>query len=198
VTVVLLVEGETETVLKDHLKHFLDVRADLEGRPKVALRTKDIMALNEGKLRGRIRLELNVSDVTALVGLVDVYPRFADAAEAKAFLLRAANGDPRFYAHAAQYEVEAWLLPYWETICERVGVRHAKPGPDPEKVDLDRPPSRRLEELYRLAKPSRRYIKTIEMATILRDKDLVVAAGQCPELMALLNTLLRLGGLSPL
>ena len=197
-TVVLLVEGGTETVLKDHLKHFLDVRADSEGRPKVALRTKDIMTLNEGKLRGRIRLELNVSDVTALVGLVDVYPRFADAAAAKAFLLRAANGDPRFYAHAAQYEVEAWLLPYWEAICGRVGVRQAKPGPDPEKVDLDRPPSRRLEELYRLAKPSRRYIKTIETATILRGRDLTVAAGQCPELMVLLNTLLSLGGLSPL
>lgn len=97
-----------------------------------------------------------------------------------------------------QYEVEAWLLPYWEAICGRVGVRQARPGPDPEKVDLDHPPSRRLEELYRLAKPSRRYIKTIEMATILRGRDLTVAAGQCPELMALLNTLLSLGGLSPL
>ena len=64
-TIVLLVEGETETVLKDHLKYFLDARADLDGRPKVALRTKDIMTLNEGKLRRRIRLELNASDVTA-------------------------------------------------------------------------------------------------------------------------------------
>jgi hypothetical protein len=36
------------------------------------------------------------------------------------------------------------------------------------------------------------------MAAILRDKDLTVAAEQCSELKALLNTLLDLAGLEPL
>ena len=44
-TIVLLVEGATETALKKHLKRFLDERAEVERRPKVALRTKDIMSL---------------------------------------------------------------------------------------------------------------------------------------------------------
>ena len=198
-TIVLLVEGATETALKHKLKAFLDIQAEREGRPKVALRTRDIMSLSEGKLRGRIRLELSAPQVEAVVGLIDVYPEFTSATEAKEFLRRAADGEPRFYPHAAQYEVEAWLLPYWEKICQRVGVRQASPGPHPEQVNLNNPPSRRLATLYRLAKPRpRKYVKTIEMAAILRDKDLNVAANQCPELKSLLNTLLMLGNLTPL
>jgi hypothetical protein len=54
VTIVLLVEGDTETALKQHLKRFLDERATAAGHPKVALRTKDMMSPSLGKLRGRI------------------------------------------------------------------------------------------------------------------------------------------------
>ena len=198
-TIVLLVEGQTETALREHLKRFLDDRATAGGRPKTALRTKDIMTLNPGKLRGRIRLELGQPEVTAVVGLIDVYPRFLSASEAKVFLRETAGNDPHFYAHAAQFEVEAWLLPYWESICARLGTaRQAAPGPRPEQVDHEKPPSHHLKELYRLVKPCRKYIKTQEMAAILRGKDLTVPANQCPEFKALLNTLLDLSGLAPL
>jgi hypothetical protein len=198
-SIVLLVEGATETALKEHLKRFLDARAAAEGRLRIALRTKPIMTLNEGKLRGRIRHELGEPGVYAVVGLVDVYPNFDSALQAKEFQRRAAGDEPRFHAHAAQFEVEAWLLPYWNAVCERLGVRHwAAPKGQPEEVDLDDPPSKRLSELYRLAKPPRRYVKTLEMAAILRNKDLGHVAAQCPEFKALLNTLLTLGGLQPL
>ena len=196
--IVLLVEGKTEKALGDHLKAFLDRRADIEGKPKVALRTKDIMNLNARKLRGRIRLELREPQVDGVVGLVDVYPDFPSAQAARDFLLEAADGEPRFHAHAAQYDVEAWLLPYWDAICRRLGVTRAAPGDDPEQVDLDRPPSRHLAELYRLARPRRKYVKTAEMSAILRNQDLTVAADRCPEFKALLNTLLTVAGLSPL
>jgi hypothetical protein len=129
-TIVLLTGGLTETALNGHLRHFLDARAEATGRPKVALRTKNIMTLNAGKLRGRIRLELAQPGVSAVVGLVDVYPRFDSAEAAKQFLRESAQNDPRFFAHAAQYEVEAWLLPYWDDICRRLGiVRRRAPGP---------------------------------------------------------------------
>ncbi|MBN1814385.1 MAG: DUF4276 family protein [Anaerolineae bacterium] len=197
-TIVLLVEGATETALKDKLKSFLDGRAEVEGKPKTALRTKEIMSLNPGKLRRRVYLELRDPKVMAVVGLIDVYPDFASADEAKQFLRRAVGDEPRFYAHAAQYDVEAWLLPYWDFICQRLGVRKAKPGAHPEQVNLEQPPSRRLNELYRTASPTRKYIKPIEMAAILRNQDLTVAANQCPELKSLLNTLLLLAGLTQL
>lgn len=195
-SVVLLVEGATETALKQHLKNFLDQRASTEGQPKIALHTRAMMSPSIAKLRGRIQLELSQPGVTAVVGLIDVYPTFSSAEEAKTFLREAAHSDPRFYAHAAQYDVEAWLLPYWDSICQRLKVQRNVPGQHPEQVNHNRPPSKHLAELYRLAKPSRKYVKTIEMATILQGKDLRIAAHQCPELKALLNTLLNLGGLS--
>jgi hypothetical protein len=195
VSVVLLVEGETETALKGKLKAFLDERAEAEGRPKVALRTRDIMTLNRSKLRRRVGLELRDPRVTAVVGLIDVYPNFCSADDARQFLQSAVGDEPRFYAHAAQYDVEAWLLPYWDFICRRLGVQRARPGANPEEVNRDHPPSRRLNELYRIAKPARKYVKPIEMAAILRNQDLTVAADQCPELKGLLNTLLTFGNL---
>jgi hypothetical protein len=192
--IVLLVEGDTEKALKEHLKRFLDERAEAAGKPKIALRTGQI-TLNRGDLRGRIRLELRDPQVSAVVGLVDVYPTFASAEQAKQFLREAAAHDPRFYAHAALHDVEAWLLPFWANICARLGVKRAAPGARPETVDLNHPPSRRLQELYSLAKPPQKYIKPIEMNALLRGKDLTVVAGQCPEFKALLNTLLTLSGL---
>jgi hypothetical protein len=199
VTIVLLAEGRTEMALRGPLKDFLDALATVERRPKVALHIKDIMTLNEGKLRARIRNELAETSVTAVVGLIDVYPSFASAAEAKGFLRRAAGEDARFHAHAAQYDVEAWLLPYWADICRRLGLRtRAAPGGQPEMVNRVRPPSVRLAELYRLAQPPRKYTKPIELAAILKGKDLTIAAAQCAELKALLNTLLGLGGLQQL
>ncbi len=198
-TVILLVEGDTETALKARLKQFLDERAEAENKPKVRLKTKDIMSLNPARLGRRVALELSDPAVTAVVGLIDVYPNFADAAEARQFLNQAVGNEPRFYAHAAQFEVEAWLLPYWDAICRRVGVQQPPPGAQPEQVNRQNPPSKRLKELYQRAKPRpRKYVKTIEMAAILRDKDLSLAAAQCPEFKAFLNTLLVLGGLSTL
>jgi len=65
-----------------------------------------------------------------------------------------------------------------------------------ELVPHERPPSRRLDELCRVARPPRKYVKPIEMAAILRNQDLTVAAAQCPELKSLLNTLLSLADLT--
>ncbi len=194
-TVILLAEGETEKALTNKLKAFFDERAGVEGKPRIALRSR-VIQLRPEKLHRQVRLELADSRTAAVVGLVDVFPKFADASEAKKFLQEAVGDEPRFYPHAAQYDVEAWLLPYWDVICRRVGVKHNRPGDNPELVDRERPPSKRLAELYATVK--RKYIKPIEMDNILRDQDLTVAASQCAELKSLLNTLLTLGGLSAL
>jgi len=74
-TIVLLVEGATETALKAKLKQFLDARAQAQNKPRVRLRTKDIMTLNRDRLRRRVELELANPQVTAVVGLIDVLPQ---------------------------------------------------------------------------------------------------------------------------
>jgi len=196
-TIVLLVEGDTEIALKRHLKAFLDRRAEAEGKPQVRLTTRDIMARAPDKVKRRVALELRDPAVSAVVALIDVYPRFRSAREAREYLAQGVD-DARFHAHAAQYDVEAWLLPYWDDICRRLGIRQAAPGANPEEVDELKPPAHRLRALYQLAKPARRYAKATEMSAILKGKDLAVSAARCSELKAFLNTLLTLGGLEPL
>ncbi|MCI0398478.1 MAG: DUF4276 family protein [Chloroflexi bacterium] len=197
--IVLLVEGDTEIALKRHLKAFLDQRARAAGQPLVRLDTRTGIPLASDKLRRRVERELGAPEVAGVVGLVDVFPNFQSAAQARARLHEAAGRNPGFHAHAAQYDVEAWLLPYWQDICRRVGVQHAPPGGNPEEVNGVNPPAYRLRTLYRLARPRpRKYVKTTEMFAILQDKDLTIAAGRCPEFKAFLNTLLTLSDLSQL
>jgi hypothetical protein len=139
-------------------------------------------------------LSIRDPEVVCVVGLIDVYPGFHSAQEAKEFLQQAAGGAQRFHAHAAQFEVEAWLLPFWEEICRKLRVRRQPPGANPEQVDLQNPPSRRLSELYRLG--NRSYDKPRDAKAILQDKDLTLVAEKCPEVKAFLNTLLMCAGLA--
>jgi len=199
---VLLVEGQTEIALKRIIKEYLDQRAEEQGQPRIRLQTRRFKRLNNSEEMGRqIKFELQTQGVDAVIGLVDVFPHFrhADAAIAKRFLneaARRAGVTHGFYAHAAQYDVEAWLIPFWEDVCQRIGVHQGRPGNRPEQVDGTHPPSYRLRDLYRRAQ--REYTKTTEMSAILKGKDLTIAANACPELKNLLNTLLALSYLPTL
>ena len=198
-SVVLLAEGDTERALKEHLKSFLDHRALLEGRQRITLLSRSYLSVRKDKLSRQVQLLLDEPGIEAVVALIDVYPSFADAVEAKSWLRESAGESRRFYAHAAQFDVEAWLLPYWDEICRRLKLVKRKPGPHPEHVDGHKPPAYHLDELYRQVKPkARKYNKPIEMREILRGKDLIVAADACPEFKAFLNTLLALNGLAVL
>ena len=197
-SIVLLVEGRTEGALTNKIKEFLDQRAHAHGHPKVALKPKPIVNTDEADLGRRIKLELQNARVIAVVGLIDVFPNFKNAEAAKNFLRSAANKAgvvEGFYAHAAQYDVEAWLLPYWDDICRRLGVNQGRPGNDPEQVDDIKPPSYHLKGLYQRANPPRKYVKTTQMPAILKNKDLTISANACPEFKSLLNTLLKLNDL---
>ena len=197
--IVLLVEGDTEAALARHVKAFLDRRADAAGRPRVRLETRGKINVKPHKLKHRVGLELRAPDVKAVVGLIDVFPDFQNATQAKAYLVKSADHPKFFHAHAAQFDVEAWLLPYWADICRRVRVTQKTPGSNPETVDQMNPPAYRLRKLYQRAKPRpRKYVKTTEMFAILKGKDLTLSANQCPEFKAFLNTLLKLSDLETL
>lgn len=196
--IVLLVEGKTETAVNEVLKKFLDAQAALQGRPRVGLKTKplDSKLLNAQRLRDQVALSLRDSEVVCVVGLIDVYPGFASAHDAKRFLRLAVGTNPQFHAHAAQFDLEAWLLPFWQDICQKLHIQRQPPGGNPEQVDQQSPPSRRLTELYRLA--GRDYDKPRDARAILDGKDLTVVASRCPEFKLLLNTLLTCAGLTAL
>jgi hypothetical protein len=132
VTIVLIAEGQTEQAVRPVLKAFLDARCESKGTPKVRLDPIRLKAIGSGrKLRAVAGHSLARGNVACVVALRDVYPDFATANEAKEYLRSAMPADPRCRVHAAQYEFEAWLLPFWDDIRSRLGVEAHRPAAKP-------------------------------------------------------------------
>ena len=194
--IAIMVEGSTEKAFIPHLRRFLELK--LKGKmPKL-----DVFVCN-GPIHSREKLRRTVEDLLnkgkppadAVIALTDVYTgkhNFEDAADAKKQMTQWVGPNSRFHPHAAQYDFEAWLLPYWPAIEKLAGFNRQSPG-SPEKVNHSRPPSVHIKELFALGK-RRDYNKPRDANSILKDKDLAVAAAGCPELRDLLNTILKLSG----
>jgi hypothetical protein len=136
-----------------------------------------------------------------VIALTDVYTgtkEFIDAADAKKKMRSWVGNNNKFHPHAAQYDFEAWLLPYWKDIQELAGHNKAAPSGAPESINHNRPPSYRIREIFELGTRRDSYSKAVDATRILRGKDLTVAARKCPELKAFLNTILMLSGADPL
>ena len=148
-------------------------------------------------LKRKVELLLLTND--AVIALTDVYtgtsPRdFESATEARIKMREWVGNEDRFHPHAAQYEFEAWLFPYWSRIQTLAGSNRTAPSSTPEGVNHNKPPSRHLEEVFRTGRKKRAYSKVRDAAAILRDQDLSIAAASCSELKAFLNTILTLSG----
>ncbi len=193
----ILVEGETERAFKPHLISFLEVRLD-KHMPSLDMfpyngripRGEDLRRKVETLLVGR-----DPSD--AVIGLTDVYTGmndFADAADAKAKMRQWVKNNPCFHPHAAQRDFEAWLLPFWTDI-QRIASHNGKaPRGLPESVNHQHPPSHHIREIFEIGKCRDSYSKARDANRILRNKDLAIAAAQCPALKAFLNTIIKLSG----
>lgn len=198
--IALIIEGKTERVFLLHLRAFLQSR--LAGQmPKLDAVPYDGRIPAGEKLRRVVENLLGDRKQPAdvVIALTDVYTGtqpvdFVDAADAKAKMRRWVGNNNRFHPHAAQHDFEAWLLPYWEKIKRLAKSNHACPGPDPERVNHVHPPAHRLRDVFRTGGRGQAYIKTRDADRILRGEDLLVAANVCPELKALLNTILGLCG----
>lgn len=196
--IVLLVEGRTEKVFLPFLRDWLHPR--LAGRmPKLVPRVYDGRIPTAEKLARVVHLALNDrrEPADAVIALTDVYTgsrEFLDAADARQKMRQWVGDEPRFHPHAAQYDFEAWLLPYWTVIQRLAGSNRAAPSGTPERVNHDRPPAHRIAEVFQTGSGSRQYSKPRDAPHILKDQDLLVAINACPELKALVNTILGLCG----
>ncbi len=184
--ITIMVEGSTEKAFIPHRRRFLKQRLEVK-MPKL-----DVFICN-GPIYSREKLRRTVEDLLrkgkkpadAVIALTDVYTgkrNFKDAADAKTQMRQWVGQNPQFHPHAAQYDFEAWLLPYWAAIELLAGCKRKPPG-IPENVNHSSPPSVHLKELFALGK-KRDYNKPRDANSILKDKDLAVAAAQCPELRA--------------
>ena len=199
--IAILVEGRTEVAFKPHLIAFLKQR--LAGKmPKLDFFPKDGRIDKGEKLRRTVEALLrNKPPADAVIALTDVYTGtrdFKDAADAKKQMREWVGKNDKFYPHAAQYDFEAWLLPFWSDIQKIAGHSRGAPPGSPESVNHNKPPSDRIHEIFEIGTSKRSYSKPRDANRILAGNDLNVAAAQCPELKAFLNTILTLSGATTL
>ncbi|MBR8834746.1 MAG: DUF4276 family protein [Stigonema ocellatum SAG 48.90 = DSM 106950] len=193
--IAVLVEGATEKAFKPILEDFLRQRLQ-QKMPKLKFILYNGRIPKEEKLRRIVDNLLTGKDACgAVIALTDVYTGtkdFVDAADAKAKMTDWVGNNPKFYPHAAQYDFEAWLLPYWSTIQKLAQHNKSAPSSLPEKVNHNNPPSYRIQEIFEIGKCNRSYSKIRDAATILRKNNLMDAINLCDELKGFLNTILSL------
>ena len=190
--IAILVEGNTERAFSPSVRQFLDTR--LPGRMP-SLKFFPYHGRLEKAATLKKTVERHLQNADAVIALTDVYTGrgdFADASDAKRKMRQWVGPSERFFPHAAQYEFEAWLLPYRSAIESASGNGQGFPNGNPESVNHHKPPSRWLADIFRTGRTGRSYSKVRDATRILRNQDLTVAAHACPELKAFLNTILRL------
>jgi len=197
--ITLIVEGKTEKAFLPFLREFL--RNHLSGTmPRLDVNPYDGRIPTGAKLHRIVQNLLtgrNAAD--HVIALTDVYtgsrpPEFNDAQDAKQQMRQWVHNNPSFHAHAAQYDFEAWLLPYWPTIQRLAGHNRAAPTGNPEKVNHNNPPAHRIKAVFEAGNCRDSYIKPRDAHRILRENDLLTAVKQCGELKALVNTILSVCG----
>lgn len=195
----LIIEGKTERVFVRVLRDYL--HSKLAGRmPTLDPVPFDGRIPKGPELKRQVDLLLSGRRPSDhVIALTDVYtgahpPEFIDAADAKRIMRQWVGGEPRFHPHAAQYEFEAWLLPYWPTIQRLARHNAAAPSGNPEHVNHDKPPSRRIKEIFERGRCRDSYVRTRDALRILRENDLAVAIQRCSELKAFVNTILQICG----
>ena len=198
--IALIVEGDTEKAFVTHLRKFLSVHLH-DRMPKLDPAPYDGRIPTGDKLRRTVLNLLNDHNRPAdcVIALTDVYtgtqpPDFKDAADAKERMRAWVGQEPRFFPHAAQYDFEAWLLPYWSTIQKMAEHNRSAPSTNPESVNHSEPPAHRIMSMFQVGKCRGKYVKPRDADRILRDNDLGIAIDQCPELKAFINTILTVCG----
>lgn len=195
--ITIIVEGKTEKAFLPYLREFLQKR--LAGKmPRLDSFPYDGRIPKEGKLQRVVKNLLqgkNASD--HVIVLTDLYtgsqpPDFLDAEDAKNKMRQWVGNEPGFHPHVAQYDFEAWLLPYWETIQKLARHNKKVPAGHPESVNHSKPPSWHIKEVFENGKCRSSYVKPRDAGRILRDNDLSVAINLCAELKAFINTILVL------
>ena len=197
----LIVEGRTEKAFIPHLRRFLE--APLAVRmPNLHVSSYDGPIPTDEKLKRRVNILLSGRNAADhVIALTDVYTgqnKFADAADAKRKMRAWVGPESRFHPHAAQYDFEAWLLPYWRRIQDLAGHNQSPPGGNPESVNDMNPPSRRIIEIFRRGAGRDDYVKARDANRILQGQDLGIAIEQCSELKDLVNTILHVCGGEPI
>lgn len=195
--IVIIVEGNTEKAFKDPILAFVHNRLGAsKPKPRIEWRPSQGRIETGDRLRIRVAKHLK-SGASHVVALTDVYTGsrdFKDADDAIAKMRSWVPDEDRFHPHAAQYEVEAWLLPYWDRILALASSNKRRPAMSPEQVNHQTPQSKVIADAFRSGGGRRRYEKVRDAKAILKGADLADSINACPNFKAFMNTLLTLSG----
>ncbi len=193
--IVIICEGKTEQAFKSCLHEFLKSKLGASQKmPKLVFDVHNGSIPSGDKLQRVVTRLLSDSKnpADAVIALTDVYPGFSNADAAKTQMRQDVGNQTAFYPHVAQHDFEAWLLPFWDRIQKLAGRTAAPWGSNPETVNHGNPPAHRLMKLFEEGKCRDSYKKPRDAGRILLNADLTVAIQACPELKALVNTILNL------
>lgn len=202
--IALLVEGQTEKAFLPSLRRYL-ARHLPTNMPRLEPCVQRGRLPRGAALKKTVEQLLNHprNPVDHVIALTDVYtgdnpPIYSNAADAKAKMREWVGKEKRFHPHAAQYDFEAWLIPYWGYIQKMAGHNQSVPSSVPEQINHGNPPGRRMQNLFQVGTRPGAYVKRRDAARILDNNDLGIAVAQCPELKSLINTILTICGAAPI
>lgn len=198
---VLFVEGKTEKeVLADFVSRGINPRLDIPVRISIV----GFKGFGEYLSSIRDRVELYLSgreqrEIIAAIGLIDLYgpsffPQHMSINEKTAWgkaELEKRVGHSKFRQHFAVHETEAWLLGHAEILPRAVRDVLPQRCSRPETVNMNEPPSRLLDRLYR-DRLNRGYRKTIDGRNLFLSCSPEVVAAKCPHLARMLDELAQL------
>jgi hypothetical protein len=167
--------------------------------PEIIIRKYDGRIPTGEKLKRVVQILLSSRTADHIIALTDVYtgsrpPDFLDAMDAKQKMRDWVGDEPRFHPHVAQYDFEAWLLPYWKSIQKLAGHNKSAPSGAPETVNHNKPPAERIKEIFEIGRCRDSYVKPRDADRILRENDLSIAINKCPELKSFINTIIGVSG----
>lgn len=199
---VLAVEGGTEKrVLQAFLERWLN--AELPQRVGVQIVSLNGYGNFRRKIEKTARNHLHGPDnneIIAVIGLMDLYgPQFypdhlAQPEERRQWGVthfQQKVDQDRFRMFFAVHELEAWLLSQPDIFPREVRSAIQSISSQPENVNFDAPPAKRLHDIYR-SRLKKDYKKVTNGKRLFSKLDPMAAADKCPHLKAMLEEMLTL------
>jgi hypothetical protein len=163
--IVVLCEGRTEELA---IEHFIARQWNADGFGSVGLGHRNLKG-SFNKVGPFACNSLDRRDVLAVFTLVDLYKMNRviqpsdDELDVKvdrvqSWLRTQVQGHRRahnFFPHVSVHEVEAWVLAEGEALSQRLQDPSIRPDPQAELKDFQKPPKKRIDELFRRTNKTR-------------------------------------------
>ncbi len=166
--IVILCEGDTEELA---VRHFISRQWRADGFGSVGLHPINLL----GRIQDtgvKAKLYLEEPDVVAAFTLVDLHgmdrvvhrpdDELDEKVQRVGDWLRGQVGHARvddFFPHVCVHQTEAWILSEGSALAKRLGDPNIKADPDAELKNFEKPPSKRVNELFLTRRFGDRYQK---------------------------------------